>query len=686
MPRASSPALAARRSSNPSTSTSALSTILNHSIPPFYACYLLKSYNVKRPHMTYIGSTPDPPRRFKQHMGDRIGGAIKTRFGRPWEMEAIVHGFPSKLQALQFEWCWQKPESSRLLRRPAPPPDPDADPNSSLAPKKRKTTSTAPPKTVPQFPRRALSHRALARIQVLQYMLTVPPWSRFDLSVTLFSEQAREWWDQGRRMGPVVRTEAEAKKWEKQRQEDEDAWGVEKGSKLDSVKVHYREEGVDGERLVRQGKQKEGDGSERMRVDDDDFFHFHWDKFLSLTTSNDSPNCYICRKPIDTEDHLSFHLCTAPPSAPASPPCLATFHPLCLSAHFLSTASSPSSSTSTAPLLPTTSSCPSCLSDLHWTDLVRGMYRRKEESEGRRKKRVRQMVRKGTRVEEDGGIEGEEDEEVEGGKKASPKKRGRKKKVAEAGDAGEPVKKPRAKAGVKGKKASAKTAASKKGKGKGKAATPASSDAGEEFYFSDLPSDADLDAEDGGAARDEDVGFDFDEDDSDVERSFVRMDAAFDANLGDEALFSDDQEDGDLDLQEAIAAFEPAKQTKKPRAKKTALSPVPASPKRRGRPPKATSATVAALSDDPPSPPKKRRTKATTSSSSATLLASFSTTKASAAATKLKGRKAKSASLSLSESEEELPPPAALGKAAAKRAASPKARKKKAVEYVELSD
>ncbi|KAK4329729.1 Structure-specific endonuclease subunit SLX1 [Rhodotorula toruloides] len=686
MPRASSPALAARRSSYPSTSTSALSTILNHSIPPFYACYLLKSYNVKRPNMTYIGSTPDPPRRFKQHMGDRIGGALQTRFGRPWEMEAIVHGFPSKLQALQFEWCWQNPESSRLLRQPAPPPDlnPDADP--SLAPKKRKTTSTAPPKTVPQFPRRVMSHRALPRIQVLQYMLTVPPWSRFDLSVTLFSEQAREWWDEGRRLGPVVRTEAELKKWEKQRREDEDAWGVEKGRKLDSVKVHYREEGVDGERLVRAKKQKEGEGIERMRVDDDDFFHFHWDKFLSLSSSNDSPDCYICRKPIDTEDHLSFHLCTALPSTPASSPCLATFHPLCLSTHFLSTTTS--SSSSSAPLLPTTSSCPSCLSDLHWTDLVRGMYRRKEESEGRRKKRVRQMVRKGARVDEDEGIEGEEDEEVEGGrKKASPKKRGRKKKAARASDAEKPAKKSRARAGAKVKKTPTKTraATSKKGKGKAKAASPASSDAGEGFYFSDMPSDADLNAGDAGAAPDEDVRFDFDEDDSDVERSFVRMDAAIDANLADGALFSGDQEAGDLDLQEAIAAFAPAN---KSRAKKAISSPAPASPKRRGRQPKATSTSAATLSDDPPSPPKKRRTKAATASTptSATLLASFSTTKATIATTKPKKGVAQSASLSLSGSEEDLPPPVALGKTVAKKAASPKATKKKAVAYVGLSD
>ncbi|PBK91735.1 hypothetical protein ARMGADRAFT_1081895 [Armillaria gallica] len=84
-----------------------------HSYPSFYACYLLKSVHFPT---TYIGSTPNPPRRIRQHNGELTQGASKTKNKRPWVMHMLVHGFPSKLSALQFEWAWQHPDLSRHLQ------------------------------------------------------------------------------------------------------------------------------------------------------------------------------------------------------------------------------------------------------------------------------------------------------------------------------------------------------------------------------------------------------------------------------------------------------------------------------------------------------------------------------------------------------------------------------------------
>ncbi|KND03795.1 endonuclease [Spizellomyces punctatus DAOM BR117] len=87
--------------------------VLSQLSPTFYGCYLLSSLKEGCTNHAYVGSTPDPVRRLRQHNGEIKGGAKKTEKKRPWDMVVVVYGFPNKYAALQFEWAWQKPHLSR---------------------------------------------------------------------------------------------------------------------------------------------------------------------------------------------------------------------------------------------------------------------------------------------------------------------------------------------------------------------------------------------------------------------------------------------------------------------------------------------------------------------------------------------------------------------------------------------
>ena len=55
---------------------------------------------------TYAGVSPDPIRRLRKHNGEICGGAKYTQSKGPgWTHVCLVHGFQTKIQALQFEWA-----------------------------------------------------------------------------------------------------------------------------------------------------------------------------------------------------------------------------------------------------------------------------------------------------------------------------------------------------------------------------------------------------------------------------------------------------------------------------------------------------------------------------------------------------------------------------------------------------
>lgn len=98
-------------------------------------------------------------------------------------------------------------------------------------------------------------------------MLTSSPWSCFRLQVACFSSDAKNWWDEARLLGTVLRTDPARKKYLKDLDIRVDAWG-EKGAFIDNVTVSVRLEGVDGARLVRARTKIEGEEIEKMKVDD----------------------------------------------------------------------------------------------------------------------------------------------------------------------------------------------------------------------------------------------------------------------------------------------------------------------------------------------------------------------------------------------------------------------------------
>ncbi|KDQ56849.1 hypothetical protein JAAARDRAFT_59073 [Jaapia argillacea MUCL 33604] len=291
------------------------SSLHDHTVPPFYSCYLLKSIRTSRSTATYIGSTPNPPRRVRQHNGEITQGASKTKTGRPWVMQMLVHGFPSRLSALQFEWAWQHPHISRHLRE-----EKDEDGKGKA-----------------MFSRSRKGKYFGMNVQVARTMICTHPYSMWPLHVKFFTEDAVRFW-----------TEADTL--------------LKASLPLPRGFTCVAElEGVDG----KSGKAGTG-RRDPIEVTDDTFTSSHLAKYTRVLSSNTSMSCSICKKLIPiSADPLTIAVCP-------TTTCTSFSHLTCLSSSFLSQPHSSSTS-----MIPRGGTCADCRKYVLWGDVIRGCYRRR---------------------------------------------------------------------------------------------------------------------------------------------------------------------------------------------------------------------------------------------------------------------------------------------------------------------
>ncbi|KAH6914202.1 hypothetical protein BKA70DRAFT_1260717 [Coprinopsis sp. MPI-PUGE-AT-0042] len=348
---------------------------VEHTFPPFYCCYLLKSAKTPDAKAVYIGSTNNPYRRIRQHNDEVKGGARKTSQGRPWIMQMLLHGFPSRQAALQFEWAWQHPWKSRFMK--------DGTTFERLFGKGSKGVA--------------------GNIKIVRTMIRTHPFTLWPLHVKLFTEDGVRSWDKLDKLEGIQsiflgspseasfqalenygliapRGKGKGKAVALPDNSEED--GFPRGFTC-SVEL----EGVDGKSghilaSGRVGPVDETDVAFTSRI---------LAKNTSLIASGQVPNCAVCHEPIldYAKNPLETSLCT-------HGTCDSVSHLKCLSQSFLpppspmpsprsrSRSKSPSArSKSKAVLAPPASHfvprggpCPSCNTYTLWGEIIKGCYRR----------------------------------------------------------------------------------------------------------------------------------------------------------------------------------------------------------------------------------------------------------------------------------------------------------------------
>jgi structure-specific endonuclease subunit SLX1 len=66
-----------------------------------WSCYIIENNGY-----TYVGVSNNIKRRLRAHNGEIKGGAkYTTSKGPGWKHICLIHGFPTKIESMQFEWA-----------------------------------------------------------------------------------------------------------------------------------------------------------------------------------------------------------------------------------------------------------------------------------------------------------------------------------------------------------------------------------------------------------------------------------------------------------------------------------------------------------------------------------------------------------------------------------------------------
>jgi len=66
-----------------------------------WSCYIIENRKY-----TYVGVSNNVKKRLRAHNGEIKGGAkYTTSKGSGWKHICVIHGFPTKIESMQFEWA-----------------------------------------------------------------------------------------------------------------------------------------------------------------------------------------------------------------------------------------------------------------------------------------------------------------------------------------------------------------------------------------------------------------------------------------------------------------------------------------------------------------------------------------------------------------------------------------------------